>query len=595
MADKGTVYFIGTGPGTKMLATPRAGALLENCDVVVYDSGVQQSVLAGIGEHCEQVDVGNMSGAGPSGQEHVGRILADHASRGARVARLFGGDPFLTPELGAEAVYCASAGIDFEMIPGVSLVSSACAAAGIPLLQTGVANSLLITGGPYTLKSPPKTPEKTPAATPPRRPGVHIRRRPKIQGRPPGEASLRLRKADVFARQESGLFVKSPGAEEVPSFEEEVEGFDWKTVGSADTVVMLEPQRHLSVIQKGLELGGRSGGEPVALIDRRTLQGDEPHLTTIKDLPESARYLAMESPVILIVGDVVNLREVLITQRHSKALAGLAIGLVAGEKSDSSLADSLRAEGAFIEEFSLFRSVPVQGVTDELPLLSDDFRFATHVVVTNDASVSAFFLALEETGLDIRILSEQCRVFGCGSEATRELRRRGLRADEIESLNAKALFGENPARLAAESRVVLLGRVGEEADFAAELRGMNARVTVIPLVEHSVRKPIALEFRGRLHGGKLNAVLFLSGDAVQAAVDQWSSQGFRRLVHNVMVVPCTSGAEKALKQAGIEATRIIPADDIVTITRAVRTRTHRAELTPSPESEMARESSGSAL
>ncbi len=141
-----TVYLVGAGPGHPELITVRGAALLGRADVVVHDRLVGRELLGLAPPGAEMVDVGRIPG-GPPHQDHINRLLVEHGRRGGQVVRLKGGDPFVFGRGGEEAEALRAAGIDFEVVPGVTSATAAPAAAGIPVTHRGVATSVTVVTG----------------------------------------------------------------------------------------------------------------------------------------------------------------------------------------------------------------------------------------------------------------------------------------------------------------------------------------------------------------------------------------------------------------------------------------------------------------
>ena len=141
-----TVYLVGAGPGDPELLTRRGAALLGEADVVVHDRLVARELLALAPDGAERIDVGKIPG-GPPRQDDINRLLVDRGRRGLRVVRLKGGDPFVFGRGGEEAEALTAAGVDFEVVPGVTSATAAPAAAGIPVTHRGVSTSFTVVTG----------------------------------------------------------------------------------------------------------------------------------------------------------------------------------------------------------------------------------------------------------------------------------------------------------------------------------------------------------------------------------------------------------------------------------------------------------------
>ena len=145
--QSGKVYLIGAGPGDTGLITMKGIEALKEADVVVYDHLASASLLNATKDAAEWIDAGKFAGNHRMKQSEIEQLLIEKAMAGHVVARLKGGDPFIFGRGGEEALALTAAGIDYEVIPGVSSVYSAPAYAGIPITHRGKASSFhVITG-----------------------------------------------------------------------------------------------------------------------------------------------------------------------------------------------------------------------------------------------------------------------------------------------------------------------------------------------------------------------------------------------------------------------------------------------------------------
>lgn len=130
---KGKVYLIGVGPGDPGLITLKAVGCIREADVVVYDYLANKKFLDYAGKKAEVFYVGKMGGAHTLPQEEINKLIIRKAQEGKIIARLKGGDPFIFGRGGEEAEEIVQAGVDYEVIPGVTAGVAAAAYAGIPL------------------------------------------------------------------------------------------------------------------------------------------------------------------------------------------------------------------------------------------------------------------------------------------------------------------------------------------------------------------------------------------------------------------------------------------------------------------------------
>lgn len=139
----GKVYLIGAGPGAADLITVRGARLLAAADVVLYDALVTAEML----ELCPQavkIPVGKRSGQRSAAQEHINQQMLESAAKYQLVVRLKGGDPMLFGRADEELTALESAGIAYEIVPGITTALAAAASVRQPLTKRGIARSVAL-------------------------------------------------------------------------------------------------------------------------------------------------------------------------------------------------------------------------------------------------------------------------------------------------------------------------------------------------------------------------------------------------------------------------------------------------------------------
>jgi len=154
--QKGKVFITGAGPGDPGLITLNALEKLKQADVVVYDRLINSKLLSFCNENCERVFVGKESGYHPIEQEKITEILINKSKLGLNVVRLKGGDPFVYGRGSEEALELKKAGIEFEIIPGITSGLAAPVYSGIPITQRGVITQCIF----ITAHESPDKPDK---------------------------------------------------------------------------------------------------------------------------------------------------------------------------------------------------------------------------------------------------------------------------------------------------------------------------------------------------------------------------------------------------------------------------------------------------
>ena len=139
--ESGKVFLIGAGPGDPELLTLKAVRALAAADVVLIDDLVDRRVLEHA-PHARVVPVGKRGGCKSTPQAFIEKLMIRLARRGAIVARVKGGDPFVFGRGGEEAIALAEAGIECSVIPGITAGVGVPASLGIPVTHREVARGV---------------------------------------------------------------------------------------------------------------------------------------------------------------------------------------------------------------------------------------------------------------------------------------------------------------------------------------------------------------------------------------------------------------------------------------------------------------------
>jgi len=239
----GKVYLVGAGPGDPGLLTLKARDLIAAADCVVYDYLVNPEILKHAQTGAELIYVGKRGFGDSWTQADINRLLVEKADEHALVVRLKGGDPFIFGRGGEEAEVLVEAGIEWEVVPGVSAGSSVAAYAGIPVTHRGLSSSVAFVTG-----------------------------------------------HEDPAKRQSAI--------------------RWDSLAAGvDTIVFFMGVARIREIASQLTAHGKSPQTPIAVISWGTYEDQQTITGTLADIADKVQREKVKAPALIVVGEVVRLRE----------------------------------------------------------------------------------------------------------------------------------------------------------------------------------------------------------------------------------------------------------------------------------------------
>lgn len=409
----GRVVLVGAGPGDPGLLTLHGQRWLAAADVVVHDRLVHRRLLEHVRPDAEVIPVGppHVGGAGLD-QREIESLLFARARAGRLVVRLAVGDPFVFGRGAEEFEALRRAGVDCEVVPGVTAAVAVPAYAGIPVTHPDHASTLTV----VTAQQP-----HDPASGEPKPPP------------PPWEA---------LARRNG-------------------------------TLVGLIAVDQLEVLLGALLAHGLDPDTPAAIVARGTLGTQHTVVSTAATLAARAHDAQVAPPATLVVGSVVSLRERL-AWFESRPLLGRRVVVTRPREQAGELARLLEAQGAETLVFPTIAIVPPPD-PEALDRAVRAVAGYGWVVFTSANGVRVFFERMAALGGDVRELA-RARLAAIGPETASALERRLLRPAVVPAeYRAEALLDALPGDVAG-TRVLLPRAAGARPVLPDVLRERGAHV-----------------------------------------------------------------------------------------------------------------------
>jgi uroporphyrinogen III methyltransferase/synthase len=492
----GKVYLVGAGPGDPELLTLKGRRVLATADVIVYDRLANPKLLRHARPEAERVDVGKRAAAYSMPQTEISDLLVERARAGRMVCRLKGGDPFVFGRGGEEAEALVAAGVPFEVVPGVTSAIAVPAYAGIPVTHRGLCASFGIVTGH-------ETPDGVVPGTRCPVPGGMA---PSARCPVPGSTTA----GPGFT--EPGTGHRAPGTMSPGTASGASPPLRWAEITRGlDTVVFLMGVKNLPTVVGQLLAHGRAPETPIALIRWGTHPGQETLVGTLATILEQAAERPFSPPAVIVVGEVVRLRERL-RWFDNRPLFGRRVLVTRARDQASELVERLEEAGAEAVEFPLIR---FEALPPPEPRVWDEVY--DWVIFTSGNAVRSLWEGLWASGRDVRALGA-ARIAAVGAETAAALAGHGLRADFVpeatESAGAAALLAQFPSDV--QGRNILLPRAEEAPDLLPDgLRQRGATVRVLPVYRTVPDGSGAEAVREQLAAGEIDAVTFTASSTAR--------------------------------------------------------------------------------
>jgi uroporphyrinogen III methyltransferase/synthase len=338
---------------------------------------------------------------------------------------------------------------------------------------------------------------------------------------------------------------------------------DWQKVANgADTLVLFMGIGRLKEISTQLISAGRSPDTPVACIRWGTTPDQRAVTGTLRDIAQKVDEASLKPPAIMVVGDVVALREAGLDWYERRPLFGRRVVVTRARAQAGELSGRLERLGAEVIEFPTIEIHPPQdfGPLDRAIAELDSFDW---LIFTSVNGVDAFVERLSYYDLDLRAVPREAKVAAIGPATAGRVREAGLRVDAVpEEYRAEALIEPISGESVAGKRFLIpRAKVAREV-LPESLREVGAEVVAPPAYESVPSDEGREALAKRLEAGEVDCVTFTASSTVESFIRAFG-EGSAQLLEQTKVAcigPVTAGTarERGIRVDAVATEYTIP-------------------------------------
>jgi uroporphyrinogen III methyltransferase / synthase len=461
------VYLVGAGPGDPGLITVKGRDCIATADVIIYDYLAAPALLSHARKDAQRIYVGKKGGDHTLPQDQINQLIVEKARQGLTVCRLKGGDPFIFGRGGEEIEELIAAGIDFEVVPGVTSAIAAPAYAGIPLTHRRLASSVTFITG-----------HEDPA--------------------------------------------------------KETSSIHWEALANiGGTLVFFMGVKNLPHITGQLLSFGMKAETPVALVRWGTTPSQQTVTGTLETILSVAESAAIRPPSLIVVGDVVSLRDSM-KWFENRPLFGKTIVVTRARTQASDMVARLTQLGANCIECPVIKVVPADD-DQNLDAAISKIKEYDWLIFTSVNGVDYFFSRLYENEKDFRCLGHlQTAVIG---PATAErLKNYGINTDILpESFRAESIIDAFKNETVSGKKILLPRAKQSRPILPDELTKMGATVHEVTAYQTILDADQGQMLIDQLEAGKIDMITFTSSSTVTNFKSLIPADRFDALIKNVTI------------------------------------------------------------
>ncbi|NOU91007.1 uroporphyrinogen-III C-methyltransferase [Paenibacillus sp. LMG 31460] len=349
---------------------------------------------------------------------------------------------------------------------------------------------------------------------------------------------------------------------------------DWEHLAKAiGTMVFLMGVANLEQICRELIRCGKPPEMPVALVRWGTWADQETITGTLADITEKVREANFKSPAVIIVGEVVKLREKL-AWIEKKPLFGRRVLVTRARSQASELVDLIDDMGGEAVEFPVIRLQPPSRpeAIQALDLALDKLHEFDWVLLTSVNGVEYFFRRLREKGIDVRKMGK-ARIAAVGPKTAEALAERGIIADVLPAkYQGEGILEAIQADLKAGQKVLL-----PTADLArdympAKLKELGLEVTEVDVYENVLTTEDGDEIIHLLQNQSIHIITFTSSSTVTNLLEALRQLGVEEplsLLQGVEIACIGPKTAETASQCGLPVTYMAEEATVASLVQSI--------------------------
>jgi uroporphyrinogen III methyltransferase/synthase len=456
---KGFVYLVGAGPGRADLITVRGAEVLKTADCIIYDRLANPALLRFARSNAETIGVPKRDGTGLFTQPEINKLLLEKASNGKTIVRLKGGDPCIFGRCSEELAVLAGAGIDFEIVPGVTAAIAAADYTGIILTDREYSSQVVFVTG---------------------------------------------HEAEGKQKTENGRQTM----------------IDWPLLAKfAGTIVFYMAVGKLTSVAEQLIENGMSSETLVAVITDATLPTQRVVKAPINRISATCKQEKIEPPAIVVIGAAAD-SDARLNWFMKKPLFGKSIVITRDEQGNAEFAAKIIARGGNPIEFTTMKIRPLTHSNKFLKALAKITKY-DWIIFTSSNGVKIFFEALHSLSKDARVFAS-AKVAAIGPKTSEKLSEFGISADFVPSVFTSKELGLqliNYANLKNKNILTLRSELATD-ELIELLEHAGAKVNNVAIYTAVKNKCPTKSLEEKISKGQVGWLTFVSPFSARAFFEQ---------------------------------------------------------------------------